>query len=801
MPKELQAIPSWMLWKYVERDGKKTKPPFQINGDTADSTDPRTWSTFAEAMDAYYGGGFDGVGFSLEGSGYVGIDLDHIMDEAGAIKRSVLDIVEKLGSYTEMTPSGEGLHIWIRGSKPEGSRCKVSNFDGQGTDIEIYDSGRYFTMTGECGRIREINDRQEVLEAVLEEITPKRAVPAKMPEVKLSLDDNEIIEIAKRSKNGATITQLYDHGHINEDKSSDDLALLNHLAFYASSEEQLERLFASSACFRPDRWQDNTGGLTYGERTLHKAWSSRTGSYSGRQTTVTPFCVEDLATDPGQVSTGETVEEKATETMSREDKPVVDASADEQEAANVRFVSELTPIIKSRCVWLRGKGVFGLLSEQYGLVYFRDTKFAAQINLEYDAQFKRKTWSPVANLLIRENQVDRVASRIDYFISEPSIAILKNEAKVLIPWEPFPVPSRDGIDNYHDIISDYQEHFKELDAFITVLASTAFASNLKKAYLWIQAFSDWGKGFLMSVLEDMGMALVMEQGEVDKALAGSPVGLEADAFLRILCVVFDEFSSVNSNVKRLDGDININEKFKPRATVRFPLKLYLSMDDVPSMAGTGVESQFANRFSYLSYGDYSTATPINRREVFIREGQDSYFRAVSHFVGTKVNELIEGYRAMGRDAAAKKADEAITAWHADHAIVGELGGREEYLFEFCESLITECGRDTPWRNQYVRHHDGRTYILKCSDAFTELAINKFGDKGKAQAYKTSEIVRILQAGSDKPKRHRLPINSLEERRQVRAVEIHPDWRSLFINKHGLSDAANDEEAGDAQEIA
>lgn len=775
MPSELKDTKAWLVWRYEIRDGKKTKPPYQPNGRPADSTDPETWSTFDDAKDAYFKGGWDGIGVCLEGSGYVGIDLDHIKDGIGGIKQSVIEVVEKLNSYTEMTPSGDGLHIWIRGSKPEGSRCKVSNFDGKGTDIEIYDSGRYFTMTGEHGKETSIHERQQELEDVLKQITPTKVVPIKQPDIKLSLSDREILEKCRRAKNGSLFTALYDYGHQSGDASGDDLSLLNIMAFYCEDVHQLDRLFRSSACMR-DKWDEQRPNGTYGEITLAKAMDGRTAVYSGPQNGAAAFSVEDLASDPVVVST-----EGST-------------PAEPEPIAEPKTLDELLPIIKRKAFWHPTKKVFGLLSDRHGLIYFSRGELQAQFNLECDVNFAKEHWAPVGDLLVRENQRDRIAKRVDYFATDPSIVIAKDDVRILLPWEPFKVPSRDGIENYDAIIADYREHFKEFDRFVELLAAMAFGSNLKKAYLWIQALSDWGKGFLMNVLEGMGIATVMEQGEVDKALSGSPVGLEADAFLRILAVVFDEFSSVNANVKRLDGEIHINEKFKPRATVQLPLKLYLSKDDVPSMVGAGVESQFANRFSYLSYGDSVSTMPINCREVFVREGQDAYFRAVSHYVGSTVNALIEEYIALGKNEAAKRADQTVNSWHATHAIVDVFGGREDYLLEFCDMLVKECQFDTPWKKQYVREHEGKTYILKMAQAVTDLAVSKFGDKGKAQAYSYSEVTRILQAGPDKPGRHRVP-------EQVRAVEVHPNWRNQYVAKHGLDEAANDEGVSNEQEIA
>ena len=51
-----------------------------------------------------------------------------------------MNIVQQLDSYTEISPSGTGLRIFIRAKLPPKDR-KIGNF-------ECYESGRYLTVTG-----------------------------------------------------------------------------------------------------------------------------------------------------------------------------------------------------------------------------------------------------------------------------------------------------------------------------------------------------------------------------------------------------------------------------------------------------------------------------------------------------------------------------------------------------------------------------------------------------------------------------------------------------------------------------
>ncbi len=101
--------------------------------------------TFDQAMSLCRERQLAGVGFVMsKDDDLVGVDLDNAITEDGMVKQWAWDIVRELGSYCELSPSGRGLHVWVRGKLPAGgSRIKVE--DGL---LEVYDQARYFTVTG-----------------------------------------------------------------------------------------------------------------------------------------------------------------------------------------------------------------------------------------------------------------------------------------------------------------------------------------------------------------------------------------------------------------------------------------------------------------------------------------------------------------------------------------------------------------------------------------------------------------------------------------------------------------------------
>lgn len=143
IPKELIEHDQWVAWKYEERNGKVTKPPYDPKtGKRASHNDPSTWGTFKDAVKAL-DKGFDGIGFVFtENDPFCGIDLDDCRDStSGKIATWALKIIKKFDSYTEVSPSKTGLKIFIKGRLPGGG-IKTKH-------IEVYDKLRFFTVTGD----------------------------------------------------------------------------------------------------------------------------------------------------------------------------------------------------------------------------------------------------------------------------------------------------------------------------------------------------------------------------------------------------------------------------------------------------------------------------------------------------------------------------------------------------------------------------------------------------------------------------------------------------------------------------
>ena len=152
IPPELKELDQWVIWKADKR------PYNPRNNQPASVSDPRTWDSFENACKAVKDYKAKGMGFVFTAdSPYCGIDLDKVIDEDGNIDPEAQAIIDKLDSYTEISQSGRGIHIIVKGKKPGGD-CKTKG-------IEVYDHGRYFALTGDIYQGKAtIEDRQEGLD-------------------------------------------------------------------------------------------------------------------------------------------------------------------------------------------------------------------------------------------------------------------------------------------------------------------------------------------------------------------------------------------------------------------------------------------------------------------------------------------------------------------------------------------------------------------------------------------------------------------------------------------------------------
>jgi len=287
LPETLKQRGLFCLWKYKERNGKISKPPYNPNNPQygAKSNDRSTFAPMATAQAR--AAGFDGLGIGIFDD-IAGIDIDHCIDNAGQLSPMAQDIVQTMDAYTEISPSGKGLRIlFLAPGFKYDTRIYYTNrqhMDG-GQGLETYVAGqtnKYLTVTGNTLRSSDLVDRRKQLQTVLDRYM-KRST-AEQQRTAADLSDRELIDKAMNAGNGSTFTSLW-NGDISgyPSHSEADQALCNLLAFWTNKDAaRMDSLFRQSGLMR-DKWNRRQSGTTYGAITISKAIAGCAEGYTPPQ--------------------------------------------------------------------------------------------------------------------------------------------------------------------------------------------------------------------------------------------------------------------------------------------------------------------------------------------------------------------------------------------------------------------------------------------------------------------------------------------------------------------------------------
>ena len=242
IPDELRERPRWVLWRYEERGDKQTKVPYRVDApkSRASSTNPETWAKLDDALEVIEAdNSISGIGFMLgrdldDTQCIVGLDFDHCIDSDGVLDEHVAHAVEVLDSYTEVSPSGTGLHTLCFGDEIKALKT---------AECEIYSAGRFFTVTGNrLGNRETLHYRAKEIAAIHDMFNPKAN-----EDISLVVDnvldfqgkDNKLITefIADQS-----CKELWDKVRVLASQSQYDLAVATKCYIRGFTANQAQRL-------------------------------------------------------------------------------------------------------------------------------------------------------------------------------------------------------------------------------------------------------------------------------------------------------------------------------------------------------------------------------------------------------------------------------------------------------------------------------------------------------------------------------------------------------------------------------
>jgi len=270
IPAELQALSNWCV-----TDGN-SKIPVRCASDHrfARCNHPEDVTDFQTAVKWYQSGKYSGISF-LCGNGFSFIDLDHVIDDSGAVSVVAESILKQFDgkAYIEKSRSGGGFHIITRGSIPQAVKSK---------QVEIYSEKHFCAVTADIygSSADAFPDMSKSLETLARWIISQREKNkpqerASFPQkTGVSLSVAEIIDKAINARNGAKFAALLSGnwqglGIGDGSQSCADMSFANMLSFWFANRADAESVFEQSGMFRDHRRMRLALDKAYGDSRDH----------------------------------------------------------------------------------------------------------------------------------------------------------------------------------------------------------------------------------------------------------------------------------------------------------------------------------------------------------------------------------------------------------------------------------------------------------------------------------------------------------------------------------------------------
>lgn len=366
------------------------------------------------------------------------------------------------------------------------------------------------------------------------------------------------------------------------------------------------------------------------------------------------------------------------------------------------------------------------ITERFGVVFNRElVELAARVAHAADPslgstveRYIREVMSIAPTAIMKylefENQRHAVGYSVDMFADSSVMQLEENSVRIV--YQHRPLAARVDVEFDRRIVDDYLQHFGRFHELMEFICAARFAVDRKKAYLWIHAGSDWGKGFLMSVFgaANLDISVDLSMTEIEKMFEGAPVGRGAHEFRRAMILNFNEVKGIKRELKEIESTLRLAPKHQMMSTVDVYAKLLWSADGIGSLVSEeGVEDQLANRISV--FREVDCAVGIGERPLYQEVGGRTYHAVICQYAAQYMNARIEQYRALGRDGSSKQAQQYLEAFHDAYGIGKLYGVTSEALPAMADDLLADI-HAVPFQDRFemgiVEHPagSGRLYL-------------------------------------------------------------------------------------------
>jgi hypothetical protein len=314
--------------------------------------------------------------------------------------------------------------------------------------------------------------------------------------------------------------------------------------------------------------------------------------------------------------------------------------------------------------------------------------------------------TPLMQMLKTRKQAKQANVKVDMFTQHGSITTCDGIANITLPHRPFIVQNRPSDAIIKQVVADYYEHFPEFGPFLEMLLHARFSPDRRRAFVWLHANSDFGKGFMTAIFSELGLLFDISSAGIEKAIAGETVGLSPSAITRCWILHVDEFKAASRELKQLNTSMQVSAKYQLQTGVALYVKLFCSAEDVRSLSGGGIETQFNMRFSYVHPGEAA----LDSRPVFRDIGKHQYLLAMMAHVADYLNAGVERLVALGKVQSSFTADAKVDEYQSARRLSAEFGDIGSEL-----RLIAKRVRNLFRRYEQLHKSNNDSHALSGSD--------------------------------------------------------------------------------------
>jgi hypothetical protein len=348
-----------------------------------------------------------------------------------------------------------------------------------------------------------------------------------------------------------------------------------------------------------------------------------------------------------------------------------------------------------------------------------------------------------------ENVIDMVVDKIDLFQKE-ILKFRRIDRTLYITRNSFFLIEPEYLEDITDevrntIMSDYKNHFPELDNILKWIVACRFTKDRRSSFLHLHLSAGFGKDFFQSIFKDLGLLVECRYDDFK-----SPSSLRAGEFRNSFIMLVNEFTIFKKDFKNLIYSMILDSKNQLRTEVELFAKIFLSAEASNSFVD-GVDKQITDRVNQI-YKD--TKLELKDREIFQEYDSSIYYNVVYNYVYQFFKSTIKHYINLGKINASKRASKVLREFHILYKLDVELldDKVKKVFWNTIVNIIDNINNDNHLnniereviKNIIVKKDQQEVYYIKSFKKVFELIMkNEDEEFYKKARYKTSQIHIIL----------------------------------------------------------